>query len=123
MFGTSFISAGRLDPARMAPAGDDRRAHPRYPEHCVTSCSIIHLPETIQATVRIQDISMGGIGLVSPTPLRPGTFLAIALRRRGKAPCTLKAQVVRVVAQKRGTFVLGCRLSPTLSADEFAALR
>ena len=125
MFGPSLLStttaAGQVAPALPV---DDRRAHPRYPEHCVTSCSIIHLPETTQATVLIRDISMGGIGLVSPTPLRPGTFLAITMPKRRKAPArTVKAQVVRVAAQRKGTFVLGCRLTPALSAEEFEGMR
>lgn len=71
----------------------------------------------------VRDISLSGIGLVSPTPLRPGTFLAINLPGAKRLRRTVKAQVVRVVPKSRGTFVLGCRLSTNLSADELEGLR
>jgi hypothetical protein len=71
----------------------------------------------------IRDVSRMGIGLISEQVLEPGTLLAIQLRRQQHGfSDVLSARIVHIVPQDDGSFLLGCRLSRSLSDDELAAL-
>lgn len=102
----------------------ERRRGKRHPCWALCWCSAISLTRSDTAwPARVRDISADGIGLVLTGVIDPGTFLSLELpatpgvRRR-----PLRARVVRVTPHSATGWVLGCRLSPSLSPAELDAL-
>jgi hypothetical protein len=70
----------------------------------------------------VQDVSLGGLGLLVCYPFKPGTLLAVELRTARGAPRTVLARVVHAHDQADGSWVVGCEFSRRLSADELNEL-
>jgi hypothetical protein len=85
---------------------------------------VISLTEPVLLSVRVRDISQNGIGLLLPSRVQPGSFLAVKLQGpRDSQPRILRAQVVRTVAQPdRRSWFHGCTFVAELSRDDVAGL-
>lgn len=71
----------------------------------------------------IRDVSRIGLGLISQQFLEPDTIIAIQLRSKQNGfSDVLSAKVVRAEARDDGAYLLGCRLSRSLSNGEIEAL-
>ena len=70
----------------------------------------------------VHDISAGGVGLTLCFPFRPGTFLAVDVKRRDGTTRSLLARVVHVRDRVDGSWHLGCEFVKPLCADEVEAL-
>ncbi len=71
----------------------------------------------------IRDVSRLGIGMISELFLDPGTVIAVQLRSADHGfSDMLSATVVHCSRQSGGSFLLGCRLSRSLSNQEMKAL-
>jgi hypothetical protein len=69
------------------------------------------------------DIGRGGIGLSVPRRFEPGTVLSIEVRPSGGgSPCYLMAQVVRVAAEDKGSWRLGCKFVTPLAEEDLQSL-
>jgi hypothetical protein len=108
------------DLAAADNSGPARRASARYPHSRVTFGEIIALPANTPVLFKVKDISLGGIGLVSPHNIPKGTFLAIKLQGFHHSR-TLRARVVHS-AQQSKTWLLGCVLLDKLRPEELEAL-
>ena len=105
-------------------SGRDRRRAARYLCELRTACVVISLVEPVLLTARVRDISQSGIGLLLPSRVHPGSFLAVKLQSpRDKKPRIMRAQVVRVVAQPdRRSWFHGCAFVGELQREEVAGL-
>ena len=71
----------------------------------------------------IRDVSRLGIGMISELFLEPGTVIAIQLRSAEHGfSDMLSATIIHCGQQEGGAYLLGCRLSRSLSNQEMKAL-
>lgn len=105
-------------------SGRDRRRSPRYLCELRTACVVISLVEPVLLSARVRDLSQNGVGLLLPSRVQPGNFLAVKLQGpHDSQPQIMRAQVIRVVAQPdRRTWFHGCAFVGELSRDEVAGL-
>ena len=81
-------------------SGRDRRRTARYLCELRTACVVISLTEPVLLSARVRDISQNGIGLLLPSRVQPGSFLAVKLQGpRDERPRIMRCRVVRIVAQ------------------------
>lgn len=123
------VAAGALAPLRdvtVLPrsSGRDRRRAARYLCELRTACVVISLVEPVLLSARVRDISQNGIGLLLPSRVHPGSFLAVKLQGpRDLQPRIVRARVVRVVAQPdRRSWFHGCALVGELQREDLARL-
>jgi hypothetical protein len=104
------------------PPTFERRAFIRQPCNLdVNWRPIALLPmETWPAT--LCDISAAGVGLRTPLPVPPGTFLLLELPMPSTDDGRLvRAHVVDAREEEEGLYVLGCQLTEHLHPDEVDA--
>ena len=91
---------------------------------CTTEATsyALEAAEAIAWGAVVRDVSTGGVGLTLCFPFRPGTFLAIDLKRRDGTTRSLLARVVHVRDQVDGSWHLGCEFVKPLAADEVETL-
>jgi serine/threonine protein kinase len=106
-------------PAGM-PAGKERRAAPRRKVPHTPSCTVTEGHATL--AMAVQDISSGGIGLVSDRPLDKGTRLVIHLDWACGASHALRASVCHSTPQGEQNWRIGCLLLEELSEQDMALL-
>jgi serine/threonine protein kinase len=111
------------------PAGAERRASARFPCIIGTFCSTNSscLDETTDPEeswpATVQDLSIGGIGLVISRRFEPGTELRIELEIADQsASRLLTAQVVRVRPQGFGHWLVGCTFQKPMTQEELDTL-
>jgi hypothetical protein len=73
--------------------------------------------------VWVQNLSLGGVGLLSAQPLEPETLVVVHLRgtaqdRRYELP----ARVIHSTAQLNGEWLIGCEFAEKLLPDDLDAL-
>src|SRR5687767_13549961 len=98
---------------RTAPAGQenypgpDRRKHPRHPHVVVATLQPASGNADVDESVRVFDLSLGGVGLVSDHRYRDGSVWRITL---GNGPLLLNAKIRVVFCRARddGWFDVGC---------------
>jgi hypothetical protein len=102
---------------------NDKRATPRFHVTGNTECQFaVPLIKDLGA-VRIENISMNGIGLWVQERLEVGTILAIGIRNAPKSfDRVYLVHVAHVTAQPNGAFLVGGTLDPPLSYQEFVSL-
>jgi hypothetical protein len=73
--------------------------------------------------VKIKNVSLTGVGLISPQVLDPGIMLAIKLVNPAKNfSKTALVRVVHVTPMSEGTFLVGGNLDTPLTYDELCML-
>jgi hypothetical protein len=98
-----------------ARAGEERRVWVRHACGVETSSRPAHDPDGERLSVRVRDVSCGGISLTVDRPFEPGELLGIELPAEpaGEESAVL-ACVVRCDAQPGGGWVLGCTFAASL---------
>lgn len=80
-------------------------------------------PSFTPVSVEVRDISRGGLGLVFPIPLEPGTTIAFQFLPEPWTDLgTLMAQVVYTLPERNEGWRLGCQLARALKRNELAEL-
>jgi hypothetical protein len=101
----------------------DRRAVPRFPVTADTECQFAAPIVKDLGPVRVEKISMTGIGLVLRGKVEVGAILAVGLRNKPKGfDRVLLVHVAHVTACPGGPFLVGGTLDPPLTYQELAAL-
>jgi hypothetical protein len=101
----------------------DRRAVPRFRVTADTECQFAAPIVTDLGPLRIENISMTGIGLLLRAKVEVGDILAVGLRNKPKGfDRVLLVHVVHVTACPGGSFLVGGTLDPPLTYQELAAL-
>jgi hypothetical protein len=117
------------DPAaRLAPATDacidlgDRRALDRLPCHALPAVRYLLAPSMRPGAALLYDLTAEGVALLAGTPLEPGTALLLQLPGPPHARPTHSARVAHATAFGPNVWLVGCRLTAALSAEDLARL-
>ena len=104
------------------PEPADRRAAERFPVNADTACAFAGEVTEDFGPVRIQNISMEGVGLLVSRRVEAGTLLAVTVANQAKS--FSKTLLVRVahVTQQRGSFLIGSTFDVPLTYQEFTML-
>jgi serine/threonine protein kinase len=101
-------------------SGADRRGSARYACDLDTSCRPVCGEGWLGSA---QDISQGGIALLTGRRIEPGTVLMVdLLRARQEVLTGLLARVVRVQSRPPASWVIGCKWHGEFSRDDLRAL-
>jgi hypothetical protein len=100
----------------------DRRASERMPVSADTSCTFAGAVTENFGAVKIQNISLDGIGLLTSSPVEVGALLVVTLVNKSKS--FAKNLLVRVahVTQQRGGHLIGGTLDTPLTYQEMTTL-
>src|SRR5712692_5807777 len=117
------ISTNQPTPA-VVPAGRERRAWVRYPSRSAGSLQLLESETELGWWALIQDVSQGGMALVLPRRVTPGTVLLIdeppvRAEKQGRA---LPMRVVHAAPHAGGRWIVGCQFSEPISEQALAAL-
>jgi hypothetical protein len=105
------------------PESRDNRAAPRFPVTANTDCQFALPLLTDLGPVRIENISMNGIGLQMRDKVDVGAILVLGIRNTPKAfDRVYLLHVVHVTPRPGGYFLVGGTLDPPLTYSEFVAL-
>jgi PilZ domain len=105
------------------PVGIERRRAVRHPCGYRTMLQPISLREIAALPVQVRDLSATGLGLLSRTPMGPGTFLFVELQSMLNGTTRrLRAHVIHATRQKNGLWLLGCALTDELTRTELQGL-
>lgn len=108
--------------AAFAPALKDRREHVRYSCDLVVSELSVHGHEKALGTGRVLNISCGGIQLVLPQRVTPGTTIQLRIMPAGDPSSRrLTARVLGVLALSDAHWALACRFPEPISPAELEA--
>jgi hypothetical protein len=100
----------------------ERRAAERFASVREASCSPLSARNTA-ITVRVRDVSLNGIGLLSSRRFERCTLLLIEVQGEGESlPSLLVGRVVHITAQATGDWLIGCELVRGLSEEDVRAL-
>lgn len=125
------ITAGtpKLDSRPPSSAGDNRRAYVRYAlgtgANCTINSSVLEYdrPSTEIWPLVVQDVSLGGIGILLARRCEPGTELTVELMGGSdRSPRSLAVRVVRVRKDQYGHWMHGCEFFTPLEETELNAL-
>jgi hypothetical protein len=116
-------STDQPNPA-VVPAGRERRAWVRYPSRSAGSLQLLESETELGWWALIQDVSQGGMALVLPRRVAPGTVLLIdeppvRAEMQGRA---LPMRVVHAAPHPGGRWIIGCQFSEPISEQALLAL-
>jgi PilZ domain len=118
-------SSSTNDP-KPAPVPDrrERRTWIRYPSRSVGSLQLLESETELGWWALIQDVSQGGMALVLPRRVAPGTVLLIdeppvRAEKQGRA---LPICVVHAAPHPGGRWIIGCQFSEPISEQALLAL-
>jgi c-di-GMP-binding flagellar brake protein YcgR len=98
---------------------EDRRLWVRYDADLEAHVQPTQSAAEERSLVRVRDISLGGIHLVTDRPFQPGQILSVELPTcESGEHRTVLACVVRLTPEADGQWSLGCVFSRELSADD-----
>jgi hypothetical protein len=117
------IPANQPAPA-LVPAGRERRAWVRYPSRSAGSLQLIESETELGWWALIQDVSLGGMALILPRRVAPGTVLLIdeppvRAEKQGRA---LPMRVVHAAPHAGGRWIVGCQFSEPISEQALLGL-
>src|SRR5436190_1776835 len=99
----------------------DRRAAERMPVSADTSCAFAGPVAEDFGPVKIQNISMEGIGLVVTRKVEVGALLAVSLVNRTKSFARTLLVRVAHVTPSRGSYLIGGTFDTPLGYQEFTS--
>ena len=100
----------------------ERRHHARHRCTVEATSHPLEAAESIAWGAVVRDISAGGVGLTLCFPFRPGTYLALDVKRKDGTSRSLLARVVHVRDQADGSWLLGCEFVKPLDETEIAEM-
>jgi hypothetical protein len=104
------------------PDPADRRAAERFPVSADTSCSFAAQVVEDLGPVKVKNLSMDGIGLISTRRVDAGKMVVITLANASKSfSKTMVVKVAHVTAQPGG-FLVGGTFSSQLTYQELTTL-
>jgi hypothetical protein len=104
------------------PDPADRRASERFPVSVGTTCTFVSPVVEDFGPVKIQNLSMDGIGLLIGKRVDPGSLLAVTLSNTAKGIAkTILVRVVHATPQPAGCLVGGTLTTP-LTYQELTSL-
>jgi PilZ domain len=96
---------------------NDRRANPRHPINTETFCQPVDDHDS-PMSVRVRDVSRGGMRFMSAMKMEPGTLVKISMPPSSGFEATVLACVIHSSAQTDGTYAIGCAFSDELGDDQ-----
>lgn len=102
-------------------SGKERRTAKRYASDQVASCRA--MPGVDAIPVQVRDVSVGGVGLLSPKRFERGTMLIVELHSTGPESVSVFAKVVRLTSYGSGQWLIGCAFFDTMHGVELEAFR
>jgi hypothetical protein len=100
----------------------ERRVAVRAASTQEASCHFTNLEKLACRWAKVHDLSLKGISLVLEEFFEPGQTLVVELPSKTPASSAVSARVVHVLAQKNGSWLVGCAFSRPLSDQEYQAL-
>jgi hypothetical protein len=105
-------------PGFDGPPGPERRRSARHPSRFKALLQPISLAQAPRISVRIRDVSMGGIGLLSPERVPPEKFIVVTVRNSTLGfDFTVRAVVLRVTRQEE-CWLLSCAFLKELNEEQ-----
>jgi hypothetical protein len=113
-------SAGQTRPVK---AERERRAWVRYPGRASDPFYLLECETELGWWAKVEDVSHGGMAVVLPRRLIPGTALVMDLpTQEGKPSRVVTMNVVHTAAHSCG-WITGCQFTQALSDPELQSLR
>jgi hypothetical protein len=101
----------------------EKRAAERFPVSINVSCTFASPVLEDFGPVKIKNISMSGVGLITSEAVAVGMMLAVKLVNPGKVfTKTALMRVVHVTPASGGMWLVGCNLDTPLTYDELRNL-
>jgi hypothetical protein len=112
---------GKGDPATAdaTVVEDERRLWVRYAADRETAVNLAHGEEPRRLAVRVRDISVGGVNLITDHPFHPGQILGLELPSNDEPEVAL-ACVIHAGSVGQGKWSLGCAFSRELAPADLA---
>lgn len=105
------------------PAGPERRAHARYSSGRFVTCQVVAAGSDQVQWARVVNVSVKGIGLLTPIPLAPGTTLKIALAKGASGSIRLlEGRVMHTREEAPGRHLVGVLFRTELDFNELRTL-
>jgi len=105
------------------PAEGDRRDLERHPRHLEVSCRLANNFTGARWPAVVQDVSAGGVGLLSDRAVEVNTLIEVTWPQPIKGvPSSVPVRVARTTAQAGGYWSLGCQFAPELTAAQMQSL-
>jgi hypothetical protein len=102
------------------PSEHDKRTEERFPASANSACEFASPVLEDFGPVKLKNISLKGVGLVTGEKLSVGLMLAIKLANRNlNFSKTALARVVHVTPMPGNNFLVGCEWDTPLTYDEF----
>jgi hypothetical protein len=95
----------------------DRRSSPRHPINTETICQLVNAHAAVMS-VRVCDVSRGGMRFMSTMKMEPGTLVRISMPANSGFEATVLACVIHATRQTDGAFAIGCAFSDELGDDQ-----
>jgi hypothetical protein len=106
----------------MAESFRERRVAVRVASSQEASCHFATLEKLACRWGKVHDVSRKGISVVLNEHVASGQFLIVELPSKTPASSAVPARVVYALAQKDGTWLLGCTFARPLREQEYEAL-
>ena len=101
----------------------DKRQSERIAVNATSRCDFASPVLEDFGPVKIQNVSLEGIGLIVSHNLTPGLLLTINLiNPEKKFSKTMLARIVHSTPHSTGAFLIGCKFNVPLLYEEFSAL-
>lgn len=100
----------------------EKRDSARYPCDQEAVTQLMDASGAMAWGATVDNISVGGIGLVLCFPFKPGSHLAVTLQS-SQVRRTFLVRVVHALDQSDGTWLLGCEFVQQLPAEEIDEIR
>ena len=104
------------------PEPPDRRAEERFPVNADTACTFLSPVVENFGAIRVQNVSMHGVGLLLSRRVEPGTMLAVTLTNSARG--FTKTVLVRVIhaTPQLGSCLVGGNFVTPLTYQELSTL-
>ena len=99
------------------PSAADRRSNPRHAINTETICQLVNAHAAVMS-VRVRDVSRGGMRFMSAMKLEPGTLVKISMPPSSGIEAAVLACVIHATPQTDGTYAIGCAFSDELGDDQ-----
>ncbi|MCS6852681.1 MAG: PilZ domain-containing protein [Gemmataceae bacterium] len=110
-------------PAKANPPPPERRAATRYLYNPNATCLLTATIDDDPWLVRVRNISLTGISLLTDRPVEAGRVVNLELRNPLRhLACRVPTQVLYVVEHPSGDWILGCKFVTELTPEQLRAL-
>jgi hypothetical protein len=100
----------------------ERRAEERYPVNADASCPFVSPVVKDFGSVKIRDVSMGGLGLLLSRRVEPGTVLAVTLANQARGFSKTVLVQVTHCTPRDGAYLVGGTFTVPLTYQEMTTL-